>query len=75
MVKHQRRIYGYLDLLGDLGGVTEVIMIVFGIFLFPISKHSFIIKATKKLFMARTKDVLLFPIKNSKKIVKQHKLD
>ena len=64
MVKHQRKIYGYLDLLGDLGGVTEVIMIAFGIFLFPVSRHSFTIKATKKLFMARTRDQKLFPVKN-----------
>ena len=44
-VKYTRQVYGILDLLGDLGGVTEVIMICFGIFLFPISEHSFNMKA------------------------------
>ena len=38
---HERQIYGFIDLLGDLGGVMEVIMIVFGIILYPISFHSF----------------------------------
>ena len=55
-VAHQRKIYGWLDLLGDLGGVTEVVMICFGIFLFPISEHSFYMKAIKKLFLARTSE-------------------
>lgn len=42
---YKRQVYGILDLLGDLGGVTEVIMICFGIFLYPISEHSYIMKA------------------------------
>jgi hypothetical protein len=53
-IEHSRRKYALFDLLGDLGGVTEVIMIFFGIFLYPISEHSFVIKAAKKLFYART---------------------
>jgi hypothetical protein len=60
MRKHTRAIYGFLDLLGDLGGVTEVIMITFGILFYPISEHSFIMTATKKLFMARTNEPDLF---------------
>jgi hypothetical protein len=44
---HNRVVYGWLDLLGRLGGVT-------------ISKHSFILKAAKKLFIARTRDKDLF---------------
>jgi hypothetical protein len=35
---HKRKVYGFLDLLGDLGGVTEIVMIVFGFFLFSISE-------------------------------------
>ena len=57
---HERAVYGSLDLLGDLGGVTEIIMLLFGFFLFPISEHSFILKAAKKMFMARTTDKGLF---------------
>jgi len=43
-----------MDLLGDLGGVTEVVMICFGFFLFPIAEHSFTMKAIKNLYLART---------------------
>ena len=44
-VKYSRSTYDFLDLLGDLGGVVEVISIVFGIFLYPISEHSFVLVA------------------------------
>ena len=65
-ISHGRRIYGLFDLLGDLGGVTEVIMLCFGFMLYPISEHSFHIKAIKKLFIARTKDEKLFVRKKAK---------
>ena len=42
-IQHERTIYSFFDLLGDLGGVTEVIMVSFGFMLFPISEHSFIL--------------------------------
>ena len=45
-----------VDLIGDLGGVMEVFLFIFGIVLYPISKMSFILKATKMLFHARTSD-------------------
>ena len=38
---HGRRIYSLFDLLGDLGGVTEVIMLCFGFMLYPISTSYF----------------------------------
>ena len=57
---HERKIYGFFDLLGDLGGVTEIIMLVFGLFLYPISEHSFILEAANKLYFARTKDNNMF---------------
>jgi len=59
-IKHTRQIYGWLDLLGDLGGVTEVIMLLFGFFLFPIAEHSFILRAIRKLYLVRTKEGGLF---------------
>jgi hypothetical protein len=49
-----------LNLLGDLGGVTEVIMILFGFVLHSISEHSFTLKAAKKMFKARTAEKGLF---------------
>ena len=57
---NKRVIFGVFDLLGKLGGITHVMMLLFGFFLFSISEHSFILKASKKLFIARTKDAKLF---------------
>jgi hypothetical protein len=59
-VGHERAIYSLLDLLGDLGGVTEVMMIVFCFILLPISEHSFVVKSMKKLYIARTREKDLF---------------
>ena len=42
-VLHQREIFNLLDLVGDLGGVIEVMILIFGIVFFPISKQSFIL--------------------------------
>jgi hypothetical protein len=57
---NSRTIFGWFDLLGKLGGITNVMMLLFGFFLFTVSEHSFILKASKKLFIARTKDKNLF---------------
>lgn len=57
---HKRKIYDIVALLGDLGGVTEVIMLVLGIVLFPISESSYNILSTKRMFLARTGDDNLF---------------
>ena len=67
-VAHSRKVYALFDILGDLGGVIEVIMIVFGFIFFPISEHSYIIRASKKLFYARTQDENLFRKRKESKI-------
>ena len=59
-VGHERVIYSLLDLLGDLGGVTEIVTLIFGIFIYPISNHSYHIAAIKRMFLAKTKDANLF---------------
>ena len=64
VVAHERRIYSFLDLMGDLGGVLEIVSVVFGFFLFCISEHSFNMGAIQKLFLAKTKDVKLFHVHN-----------
>jgi hypothetical protein len=52
---YERKVYNLLDLLGDLGGVLEFILILFSIFLSPISEFSYYLKLAKKLFFARIK--------------------
>ena len=67
-MKFSRQVYNIFDLLGDLGGVTEVIMLTFGFFLFSVSEHSFHMTAIKKLFYARTRDNEIFGAEKAKKI-------
>ena len=44
-IMYNRRIYGWFDLLGDIGGVTEVLILIFSFIFNPISEHLFILKA------------------------------
>lgn len=60
LIQHKRKVYGFIDLLGDLGGVLEVIMVLTGAFLFPISEHHFTLQAAKRIFLARTTNSNLF---------------
>jgi hypothetical protein len=47
--------------LGSLGGIANIMIFIFGVLLYPITEHSFITKAIRKFYMARTKDNTLFP--------------
>jgi len=38
---HERRVYGLFDLMGDLGGVLELIVVFVGFFVSKLSKFSF----------------------------------
>jgi hypothetical protein len=49
-----------MNLLGALGGITNVIMILFNGIIKPINEHSFVLKAAKKLYFARSKEDDLF---------------
>jgi len=71
---YERQIYGILDLLGDFGGVMEVILLIADFILRPVSMHSFLTKAISKLYKASTKDENLFKKSNNKKAVKMQKL-
>ena len=64
-LSHQREVYTIIDALGDLGGIIEITIIVFGIVFLPISRHSFYLKASRFMFFARSKDSNLF-VKGSK---------
>ena len=55
-VVHERTVYNFLDLLGDMGGLVDIIVSFFGIVLFPMSKFSFILKALEKLYQVSSKD-------------------
>jgi hypothetical protein len=40
--------------LGNIGGVFELLLLIFGFFIMPVSEHSFYLEAAKKLYFART---------------------
>ena len=44
-VEHTRQVYNGLDLIGDLGGVYEIIFTFFKLFIAPFSQFNFILKA------------------------------
>jgi hypothetical protein len=69
-ILHSREVYHIMDLIGDIGGVLEVFITIFGILLFPVSEHSFVMKALEKLFLARTLDDSMF-VKT--KLIKKNK--
>jgi len=56
----ERKAYAFLDFMGEIGGVSGVIILFLGIFIFPISKFSFYMKAISKVYLARTTDSNLF---------------
>ena len=55
-----------MDLLGDLGGVLEIVLLSFGLFINSISAHSFYTNSISMLYMVNTKDEKLFGSKIKK---------
>jgi len=53
---HIREIYDLLGLLGDLGGIQDILIAIVGIFVFPYSEFSFNLKAMQKLYLVSTTD-------------------
>ena len=60
IIEHERKIYTFIDILRDLGGVIRGVALVCAFILKPIAEHSFVMKATKRLFTARTTNDNLF---------------
>jgi len=58
---HVREAYNLMDLIGDLGGVLELMALLFSFIISPISEFSFFLKALEKLYLVKTKDNNFFP--------------
>jgi hypothetical protein len=75
-VRLLRIAYSLIHLLGDIGGVHQTIVGVFGILFFSISKFSFTLSLIKKYFLIETKEKDLFkpkeknPLKRTKGVEK-----
>ena len=61
-VDHVRSAYDIVTLLGDIGGVIEIVMVVSALILSPYSEFIYLTKALKKLYLARTKKKNLFMV-------------
>jgi hypothetical protein len=44
-------VYGLIDLIGDIGGIIELMALIFGLFIGPFAEHDLYIKATKKFYL------------------------
>ena len=54
VIEHDRSIYTFMDLIGDLGGVNDLIVLFVSIFMGSISEHSFFSKIMGKLYLVRS---------------------
>ena len=64
---HNRIIYSVIDLLGDIGGVFELLTRMVGLLVVSFSTHSFTLSAIKKLFLVKTTNNNLFEQKKTSK--------
>lgn len=55
-----------INIAKDVGGLANVLLLSFSLFVYPISNFSFFLRAINRLYIARTKDNKLFQ-KNKKK--------
>jgi hypothetical protein len=51
---YEREVYNVVDLIGEIGGVAEFFLILFGLVIYPFSKQSFNIENSEKLFLAKS---------------------
>ena len=67
VITHQRSYYNLLNLIGDLGGVLEIFIVIFGIIFFKLSAFSLKLKFFEKLFLAFTTSNEIFNISRYQK--------
>lgn len=68
---HMREVYHTIDVIGDIGGIFEFTMVLFGFFMFPISNFSFVLQASRSMYFARTKDNSLFEKAIDKELIEK----
>lgn len=60
MTTSNRQIYHFLDVLGDLGGVLEILIVVCSVVCCSFAEYSFVIFGVNKFFNARTSTPEIF---------------
>ena len=54
-LSHSRKSYALFDLFGDFGGLMEIFFIIGSLITSKYAEHVFLLKAFRKLYLARTK--------------------
>lgn len=67
-VNTERAVYGFLDVMGDLGGLSEVLYQLLAFFITPLATHNFMLKAISKFYLAYTSDNYLFGAKKNRNL-------
>jgi hypothetical protein len=60
IVEHSRTAYNFVMLLGDLGGVSGVLIFIASFLTKAISEQVFILKYIEKMYLAKTQNALIF---------------
>ena len=60
VIEHERSIYTLMDLIGDLGGVNDLIVLFVSIFMGSISQISFLTKIMGKLYLVKSVENNIF---------------
>ena len=58
MAVHKRQVYNSLDLIGDMGGVLEAAIFMFGLLLYPLTHQMFTLKMASQIYLALTAEPL-----------------
>ena len=66
-MEHTRVVYCIQDLLGDVGGIIEILYLILGIVINPFSSICLQLKALSQLYLVKTENMNLFS--TSKKIL------
>ena len=69
---HERKIYSFLDAIGDYGGFAQVVEALVAFLLAPIAQHAFLTEAISSLFFAHTSDELYFSLNSISGRSKSH---
>ena len=55
-VNFSREAYNFWDLIGEIAGIYELMVAFFGLILYTVARHYFVLNGISNLFLINTKD-------------------
>jgi hypothetical protein len=52
----RREVYSFWDLIDNIAGIYELIVGTFGLILYTVAKHNFVLRSIQSLFLINTSD-------------------